>query len=84
MWPGGVQPVTDAPSFELIRDGHPEAILTCQTGGASIGYKKGIHGDWKIYSAPVAMGKNDTLYARAIRYGYAESEMISVVADESR
>ena len=54
--------------------------LYCPTQGASIGYKinaKSSDG-WQLYTGPIhlSQGEND-ITAKAIRYGYTESEIVS-------
>lgn len=82
MWPGGQQPVTQAPVIEM-RD--QRVFITSATPGASIAYRLadagfaaklfGSSGVWQPYSQPLplrAVGEA-TLVAKAVRYGYAES-----------
>jgi N-sulfoglucosamine sulfohydrolase len=81
MWPGGNQPVTAKPEYRLDQHEHALVTLSCNTRGASIGYKTGRKGTWKIYSSPVPLEKNDTIYAKAIRYGFKESDLIAVIPE---
>lgn len=80
MWPGGVQPVTDAPQAHLAGNADNRVItLVSSTPGASIGYQVGeetVH--WKLYTQPVMLPAGTPLRARAIRYGYAESDEVRV------
>jgi hypothetical protein len=78
MWPGGVQPATEAPvilpaggSF----DGPVAVVLSSPTEGASIGYTldAGPAARWHLYSRPLRLTESGTLRAKAIRYGLAES-----------
>ena len=79
MWQGESQPETAPPiaKVEALEAGVKTISLTVATKGASIGYKKN-DGSWQIYTRPVRLEKNDTLVAKAIRYGYKESEEITV------
>ena len=52
------------------------------TQGASITYTvlddSGNEGDWLLFSSPLRLDKNVVLRAKAIRYGYRESEVSEV------
>jgi hypothetical protein len=94
MWPGGVQPetgvpyilprrTTDAParvSTMAIRE-PMEVILYVPTQNASIGYttEEGPNPTWRLYTGPIRIHAPVTLRAKAIRYGYKESEEARVV-----
>ncbi|QLC24738.1 sulfatase [Parasphingopyxis algicola] len=75
MWPGGEQPVTAAPEL-VLRDGR--AILLSDTYGASIAYGFGEEepASWRIYTGPITVPAETPLWAKAIRYGFAESEAV--------
>jgi arylsulfatase A-like enzyme len=74
MWPGLVQPVTATPEIR-ISDGR--VVLSSATPGASIAYtldgSEPLPG--KIYSSPFAPAPGAIIAARAVRYGYAASEV---------
>lgn len=76
MWPGMVQPVTQAPK---ITTKNGRVILTSATPGASIAYT--IDGSaperGQIYTGPFTLPPGAAIAARAIRYGYAPSEISS-------
>jgi N-sulfoglucosamine sulfohydrolase len=76
MWPGGVQPATAAPS--ILYDGG-RVQLSSATEGASIGYR--FAGDpvgwWRLYTGPFAAPLGASIEAKAIRYGFKESPVIS-------
>ena len=82
MWQGESQPETAPPTarIQALEAGAKAVSLTVATDGASIGYKKN-NGAWEIYTKPVRLEKTDTLLAKAIRYGYKESEEIAVPAN---
>ena len=82
MWQGESQPETVPPTAKVeALDADVKTIsLTAATRGASIGYKKN-NDSWQIYTGPVRLEKTDTMLAKAIRYGYKESEEIAVPAD---
>lgn len=73
FWPGGSEPVTASPNFEQ----QGGAIhIRCSTPGASIGYRVG-GGAWKLYVSPLPRPEHGTtLEAKAVRYGWAESEVV--------
>jgi arylsulfatase A-like enzyme len=73
FWPGGKQPDTVAPTI-AIADG--QATLADAEAGASIGYRTN-GGPWRLYVSPIPMQPNDTVEAKAIRYGCKESNTIS-------
>ncbi len=82
MWPGGEQPMTEAPVIAL---GERQLVITSRTPGASIAYRvksratAGVFsksGPWQIYTKPVPWPLENPagqIEAKAIRYGYAES-----------
>ncbi|HET8828608.1 MAG TPA: sulfatase [Pelobium sp.] len=79
MWPGGKQPVTGKPIQKVtLKKNRLNVQLTSTTTGASIGYKVGNDGQWLLYHQPVQIKKGEKLYAKAIRYGYKESEEILI------
>ena len=94
MWPGGVQPVTAQP-YVLPRQetdrparrdsiavtGPMEVDIYVPTQGASIGYTtdEGPNARWRLYTGGIRVTAPMTLRAKAIRYGYKESEETRVV-----
>ena len=70
MWPEGAQPQTQAPSIER-RSGR--VSLRSETEGASIAYWID-DGKEQIYTEPFEAEPGSRITARAIRYGYGESE----------
>jgi len=76
IWPGMSQPTTAAPEVRL--DGS-QAIITCATEGAAIGYKIiGTADDpetmpWQVYQSPVEVPPGKQVLAIAQRIGYARS-----------
>lgn len=53
--------------------------LTCETPGASIGYKFKKNDTWNVYHAPLKIDAQDTLYVISQRIGYARSESVSIL-----
>ena len=82
MWPGGVQPVTEAPVFGPgnDEDGAVTITLSSPTEGASIAYTaaSGETPHWLLYSGPLTLPVPVTVRAIAVRYGYEQSEEVSV------
>ena len=71
MWPGGEQPVTAAPVFQET-DG--VLAISVPAGGASIGYRALGDSGWSLYVNPITH-QDQEIEAKAIRYGYRESEI---------
>jgi hypothetical protein len=72
-WPGGEQPITEAPSMIEQPDG---TLLVSGTAGASIEIDSGS--GWQLYDGaalPPPAGKG-SLKARAVRYGHALSDEV--------
>ena len=67
--PGGIVPTTASPVFNPT-----EGVLEVETPGASIGYRLN-EGPWLLYSGPVRVESGDRLTAKAVRYGWQESEV---------
>lgn len=79
FWPGGTEPVTEAPRFRS-EDGR--LVLSSPTRGASIGYRLD-DGPWQLYVAALARPAPGTrLEAKAVRYGFAESRVVRFEGDD--
>jgi N-sulfoglucosamine sulfohydrolase len=76
MWPGGKQPVTPKPIFKRLNG---KIIIRPAIEGASIGYKFEDEATWHLYSKPLVVVNGKKLQAKAVRYGYAESEIIEIL-----
>ncbi len=76
------QPVTEAPVFGPgnDEDGAVTIALTSPTEGASIAYTtaSGETPHWLLYSGPLTLPVPVTVRAIAVRYGYEQSEEVSV------
>ncbi|MEH6569548.1 MAG: sulfatase [Halioglobus sp.] len=71
--PGGERFVTSAPNIRLL-----EGKLHVQAPdmGSSIGYR--INGGaWQLYSNAITIAPEDKVDAKAVRYGWEESELVS-------
>lgn len=82
MWPGGVQPETAVPVIEPAGGALPATVtLRSPTEGASLAYTTdpGEDAHWRLYTGPVTLSAPATLRARAVRYGYRESETATAV-----
>ena len=79
LWNGNTkQPLTASPTV-LISDG--KAILSCETQGASIGYKiKNEDGtwpkSWTVYQKPIDLKKESQLLMVAHRLGFKASKIV--------
>ena len=90
MWPGGVQPVTGKPyilprhATDVTTDSVQkltapmEVVIYAPTQGASIAYTtdQGATPRWKLYAGPIRVDSPVMIRAKAIRYGYKESEEV--------
>lgn len=81
-WPGGEQPVTPAPLFSTHAnaDATTDVTIRSEVEGASIAYTLEQSDDarWKLYVAPLIVPSGLAVRARAIRYGWLESEEVSL------
>lgn len=86
MWPGGKQPVTQVPTitFRQAASGGFLAVLETQTEGASLGWRfqNDANPAWQIYSEEISVAPGVCMEAKAVRYGYGESETTSACAPE--
>jgi hypothetical protein len=77
FWPDKIQPLTANPVLN-IENG--ELQITCQTEGASIGYKRlqdlkeGL--GWQIYTAPIDVDQEEPILVIAHRIGFAPSDTL--------
>jgi N-sulfoglucosamine sulfohydrolase len=71
FWPKGEQPITASPSFHGRA---PQLTIQSETPGASLGYRQN-GGDWQLYRGPIKVVPGDEIEARAIRYGWRESDV---------
>jgi arylsulfatase A-like enzyme len=75
FWPGGVQPRTAAP---MITGERAALTVRSSTPGASLGVRV-AGGDWELYREPFAAPADVSVEAKAVRYGWEESEVTSLV-----
>ena len=77
FWPDKIQPLTANPVLN-VENG--ELQITCQTEGASIGYKRlqdlkeGL--GWQIYTAPIGVDQEEPILVIAHRIGFAPSDTL--------
>lgn len=71
--PGGERQVTPAPTLSLEEGA---LVITPAAAGHSLEYRID-GGRWQLYSDPVSVNKNIVIEARAVRYGWEESEIVS-------
>ncbi len=74
FWPGGEKPVTEVPVLEVVAG---RVSIRAANPGASIGYRLG-EGRWKLYTGPFVVHPNERVTAKAVRYGWEESETRSL------
>jgi hypothetical protein len=74
FWPGGERPLTARPEITIEAGA---VTLRCETPGASLGYRVD-GGAWRLYSGPFTVERGVHLEAKAVRYGWAESEAAQV------
>ncbi len=84
FWPAGAQPVTLPPGITPaggIFAGPVAITIRSDVEGASIAYtmEESKEAHWKLYTAPITVAATGTLRARAVRYGWTNSE--EAVAD---
>ena len=89
MRPGGEWQTTATPTFERTATDSPDQVqvtLDCPTPGASIAYalELGNPVQWRLYSHPFTVPRNQPVRAKAIRLGYRESAEIEVSAAASQ
>ena len=78
-WPGGVQPMTPPAAIEPAGgsfDGPVRVSIRSDVAGASIAYtfEEGDDAHWELYTDPIMVSESGVLRARAVRYGWAESQ----------
>ena len=71
--PDGQRQVTPAPTVVLASG---RLVLTPVAAGSSLEYRID-GGDWQLYTAPVSVDRGSEIEARAVRYGWEESEIVS-------
>lgn len=72
FWPGGEQPRTAAP--RIARNGD-RITIESGTEGASIAYRLKGQDQWSLYDGPFEVPGDAKVEAKAVRYGWAESEV---------
>ena len=75
-WPGGEQALTAAPEIAVAAG---RVTLRSATAGASLGYR--LDGEaWRLYTTPVEVAGAARIEAKAVRYGWRESEVVAADA----
>ena len=81
-WGAEAQPQTSAPVIKQGKDNGLESVtLTSATVGASIGYRLEGEARWRLYTEPFAVAARTRVEAKAIRYGFKESEVVATVVE---
>ena len=76
-WGADEQPTTRAPTLQQTSAG--TVRLESATAGASIGYRLNDEPRWRLYTAPFPAVAGARVEAKAIRYGFKESEVATMV-----
>lgn len=76
FWPDGEAPVTKSPTVEFHAG---KMHLSNATEGASMGYRID-DGAWQVYAGPLNVASNAKVEAKAVRYGWDESELLEKTA----
>ena len=71
--PGGERPVTAAPGMAMAGN---KLVLEATEPGSSLGYSID-GGHWQLYTGPVPLSAGAKVEARAVRYGWKESPVVS-------
>jgi arylsulfatase A-like enzyme len=78
-WPGGEPPTTAAPTLRVVARGDARATVALESAseGASIAWRRGRE-PWRVYAAPFAIEPGVRLEAYAVRYGWDESDHVTL------
>ncbi|WP_164851433.1 sulfatase family protein [Larkinella soli] len=81
FWPNNRQPETALPDVQTkaVSDTEYLITLTCNTPGASIGYRID-EGPWRLYTQPFRLPKTSHLTTKAARIGFKPSEESTMIA----
>ena len=71
--PGGKQQATPAPKFSVEKG---RVKITPAAEGHSVAYRLD-GGDWRVYSVPIALQGHKNIEAKAVRYGWEESDLVT-------
>ena len=74
FYPNGKHQITPKPE---ITTNNNTIVISCSENAASIGYKIG-EGPWLLYTNPINISTNARVTAKAIRYGWEESEEVKL------
>jgi hypothetical protein len=72
-------PITESPEIKKMNN---QIELSTGTPGASIGFKFTWKDNWQVYTGPVDISSQDSLYVIAQRIGYGKSKMTSTVLNK--
>ncbi len=73
FWPNGEQPLTASPELVFSKG---KIRIKNRQANASLGYRLD-EGDWQLYTAPVVVDSGVVVGAKAVRYGWQESEPVT-------
>ena len=75
FWPNGEQPITQAPQILIDQSG--TVRLVPAEVDDSMGYRIN-DAAWSVYNGPIVIAKNSRIDAKSVRYGWAESPLVTV------
>jgi N-sulfoglucosamine sulfohydrolase len=75
FWPGGVQPQTPMP---IMKTDGMQLFIKPANEKDSIGYRINDQ-PWFLYTEPLALNDGDKVRAKAVRYGWSESELAELI-----
>jgi hypothetical protein len=75
FWPNGEQPITQAPRISIDQSG--TVRLVPAEVDDSMGYRIN-DAAWSVYNGPIVIAKNSRIDAKSVRYGWAESPLVTV------
>lgn len=83
-WGADTQPRTANPVLRTLPQamGSISVRMLSDTEGASIGYRFSDETRWRLYTQPIAALPGRRIEAKAVRYGFAESEVTTFVVPE--
>ena len=71
--PAGERQVTPVPNISVERE---RVKITPAANGHSIAYRLD-EGQWQVYSGPITLQRDETIEAKAVRYGWEESDLVT-------
>ena len=77
MWPDGKQPLTAEPIVIVdCSDAMPRVAIQASTPGSSLMWRMRDDPYWSLYRSPLGIAAGANIEIKAVRYGYAESQVV--------